>query len=542
MYLFFENIVEKGDLQHAEKYAILTAAFIFGGAVLYFISGYASHKLGFRLETNLRKKGIEGLTEASFRFFDLYPSGLTRKIIDDNAAQTHTIVAHLIPDMSIAIITPIAGMVLGFLVDVKVGIAVLVLTLVGAVLLKSMMGEQEFMKTYQAALEKLSAETVEYVRGIQVIKIFGADVNSFKNLYQAIVDYSKYAYEYTLTCKKPYVIFQGIFFGFPAIVIPFIVAFLDYNLEKESLAVHMVMLLFLSGLMFVSFMRIMYVGMFAFQGKSAVDKLEGLYGEMQKDRLEFGSNEIFESYDIEFKNVNFKYGENSVFEDFNLKLEEGKTYALVGESGSGKTTAVKLVSGFYKVDSGSINIGGKPIESYKKEALIKNISFVFQEPKLFKDSVYENVRIAKKTASREEILRALELAQCGSILDKFKEREMTVIGSKGVHLSGGEKQRIAIARAILKNADIVIMDEAGAAIDPENEHELQMAFANLMKGKTVIMIAHRLTSIQNADEIIVMDGGKVIERGTDEELMSRDSKYRKFQDLYGQANGWRIGA
>lgn len=542
MYRFFKSVVEEGSLKGAEEYAILTAALVFGGAVLYFFSGYCSHKLGFRLETNLRKKGIEGLTHSSFRFFDLHPSGLTRKIIDDNAAQTHMIIAHLIPDTSIAVVTPIATMVLGFVVDVKVGAAIIFLTLAGIVLLKSMMGGQEFMQIYQAALEKLSAETVEYVRGIQVVKIFGVDVNSFKSLYQAISDYAKYAYEYTLTCKKAYVIFQEIFFGFMAIVIPIVIGIMDYRYNPENLAVNLIMIFFISGVMFVSFMRIMYLGMYAFYGKSAVEKLEKIYDEMKADQLTFGDNIKFESYDIEFENVDFSYGENKVFENLNMKLKEGKTYALVGSSGSGKTTAVKLISGFYKVDTGAIKIGGKPLESYKKEVIIKNISFVFQDAKLFQDSIYENVRIANRQAGREEIMRALELAECNSILEKFKDREMTVIGSKGVHLSGGEKQRIAIARAILKNSNIIIMDEASAALDPENEHELQLAFANLMKGKTVIMIAHRLTSIKSADEIIVMDKGKVIERGSDKELMAKDSKYRELQKLYSQANGWRIGA
>ena len=229
-----------------------------------------------------------------------------------------------------------------------------------------------------------------------------------------------------------------------------------------------------------------------------------------------------------------------VLKDLSFKLESGKHYALVGSSGSGKTTIAKLISGFYRVDNGSIKIGGKSIEQYTKKSIIDAISFVFQDAKLFKISIIENVLLAKNSASREEAMNALHLAGCDSILEKFKDRENTIIGSKGVYLSGGEKQRIAIARAILKNSNIIILDEASASIDPENEYELQRALKNLIKGKTVIMIAHRLTSIRNVDEILVVENGQIIERGSDKYLMSKDTKYKKLQEKFNSANEWRV--
>ena len=229
-----------------------------------------------------------------------------------------------------------------------------------------------------------------------------------------------------------------------------------------------------------------------------------------------------------------------VLKDLSFKLESGKYYALVGSSGSGKTTIAKLISGFYRVDNGSIKIGGKSIEQYTKKSIIDAISFVFQDAKLFKISIIENVLLAKNGASREEAMNALHLAGCDSILEKFKDRENTIIGSKGVYLSGGEKQRIAIARAILKNSNIIILDEASASIDPENEYELQRALKNLIKGKTVIMIAHRLTSIRNVDEILVVENGQIIERGSDKDLMSKDTKYKKLQEKFNSANEWRV--
>lgn len=540
IYRFLDNLIIHTDLSGAENLAIKSALILTAGAIFYFASGAFSHLLGFRLETNLRKRGIDGLENASFRFFDLNPSGKIRKIIDDNAAQTHQVVAHMIPDSSQAIITPVLVLVLGFIVSIRVGITLLALTIIGGLILGAMMGEQKFMKIYQEALSKLSAETVEYVRGMQVVKIFRANVESFKSFYKAIKDYSKYAYDYSLSCKKPYVLYQWLFFGLIAILIIPIVYFMTSLGSAKMILLELIMILFLSGVLFVSFMRMMWYSLYISQGNYAVDTLEALYKEMQKDKLEHGNLNNFKNYNIEFDNVSFAYNDKAVIENLSFSLQEGKSYALVGSSGSGKSTVAKLISGFYNVNEGSIKIGGIPISEYSDEALIKAISFVFQDSKLFKKSIYENVALANKDAVKDDVMRALRLAGCDLILDKFPEREKTIIGSKGVYLSGGEKQRIAIARAILKDSKIIIMDEASASIDPDNEFELQKAFKNLMKDKTVIMIAHRLSTIKDVDEILVMDNGKIIERGSDKELMSRDTRYKRLQELFNSANEWRV--
>lgn len=540
IYRFLDNLIIHTDLSGAEDLAIKSALILTAGAIFYFASGAFSHLLGFRLETNLRKRGIDGLENASFRFFDLNPSGKIRKIIDDNAAQTHQVVAHMIPDSAQAIITPVLVLVLGFIVSIRVGITLLALTIIGCLILGAMMGEQKFMKIYQEALSKLSAETVEYVRGMQVVKIFRANVESFKSFYKAIKDYSKYAYDYSLSCKKPYVLYQWLFFGLIAILIIPIVYFMTSLGSAKMILLELIMILFLSGVLFVSFMRMMWYSLYISQGNYAVDTLEALYEDMQKDKLVHGNVNNFKNYNIGFENVSFAYDDKAVIENLSFKLEEGKSYALVGSSGSGKSTVAKLISGFYNVNEGSIKIGGIPISEYSDEALIKAISFVFQDSKLFKKSIYDNVALANKDATRDDVMKALKLAGCDLILDKFSDRENTIIGSKGVYLSGGEKQRIAIARAILKDSKIIIMDEASASIDPDNEFELQKAFKNLMKDKTVIMIAHRLSTIKDVDEILVMDNGKIIERGSDKELMSRDTRYKRLQELFNSANEWRV--
>ena len=536
---FLIEIIVYNNIENAKYYGFCIVGLLIIGITLYGISGLVTHVLGFRLETNLRKYGIEGLSKASFSFFDTHPSGKTRKIIDDNATDTHMIVAHLIPDNAGAILMPILLLVLGFLVSIKVGIILIILSIVGGISLSMMTGEKEFMKIYQESLETLSSETVEYVRGIQVIKIFGISVESFKALNTAIKNYSKYSLEYAMSCKRGFVGFQWFFFSFIAMVIPILLLF--YNIEDpKMLAVELIMVLFLSGALFVSLMAIMYVSMYAFMGQSVVEKLESIFEEMNSNKLTFGTNNEFENYNITFENVSFGYTDKKIINNLSFSLEENKSYALVGSSGSGKSTIAKLISGFYKVDGGVIKIGDKSISSYTEEALINNIAFVFQNVKLFKTSIYDNVKIGKADASYEEVMTAMRLAGCDSILDKFSEREQTQIGTKGVYLSGGEKQRIAIARAILKDAKIIIMDEASAAVDPENEYELQRAFSNLIKDKTVIMIAHRLPSIRNVDEILVMDNGEIIERGTDRELMALDGEYKKLQSLYSKANEWRV--
>ena len=536
---FLIEIIVYTNIENAKYYGFCIVGLLIIGITLYGIAGLVTHVLGFRLETNLRKYGIEGLSKASFSFFDTHPSGKTRKIIDDNATDTHMIVAHLIPDNAGAILMPILLLVLGFFVSLKVGIILIILSIVGGISLSMMTGEKEFMKIYQESLETLSSETVEYVRGIQVIKIFGISVESFKALNTAIKNYSKYSLEYAMSCKRGFVGFQWFFFSFIAMVIPILLLF--YNIEvPKMLAVELIMVLFLSGALFVSLMAIMYVSMYAFMGQSVVEKLESIFEEMNSNKLTFGSNEEFENYNITFENVSFGYTDKKIINDLSFSLEENKSYALVGSSGSGKSTIAKLISGFYKVDGGVIKIGDKSLSSYTEEALINNIAFVFHNVKLFKTSIYDNVKIGKADASYEEVMTAMSLAGCDSILDKFDEREQTQIGTKGVYLSGGEKQRIAIARAILKDAKIIIMDEASAAVDPENEYELQRAFSNLIKDKTVIMIAHRLRTVVNANQILVLADGTVVEHGTHKELLAHKGLYKKLYHIQQESQNWSM--
>ena len=540
LYFFLENLILFRD--EGQSYAMslkIVLALTLAG-LFYLFSGVLSHIFAFRLETNLRKKGIEGLASASFRFYDLHSSGYIRKSIDSNAEKTHQAVAHMIPDSAQAFLVPLLTLALGFFVSLRVGVILLLLVLVSGFFLQKMMGGSQFMKLYQESLNHLSAETVEYVRGIQVVKLFGNRLQSFKAMKEAIESYAKYAYEYSLSCKTPYVLYQWIFLG----LIPILSIPLSFLLVKEphpeKIIIDLIMIFFLDGVIMVAFMKIMWSGMYIFNASFAIDEMEKLYKKMQEDSLQYGKEENFPNYSMEFQDVDFSYGDKKVLEGLSFRLEEGKSYALVGHSGSGKSTIAKLLSGFYKVDKGQIRIGDLPIESYSKNALCKAISFVFQDSKLFHKTIYENVLLGKPDATLEEVHRALDLAGCREILERFPEKENTLIGAKGVYLSGGEKQRIAIARAILKDAPIVILDEASASIDADQEYALQNAFKNLIQGKTVIMIAHRLSSIQGLHEILVLEEGKIVERGSSKELLQRDSRYKKLWELYQTTEDWRI--
>lgn len=537
---FLHELLVFRDVKNVTQYAISIVCWMLAYGILYFLSLWASHLLAFRLETNLRKSGIKHLLEASFAFFDLHASGKIRKIIDDNAAETHVIVAHLLPDMVVAVMIPLLMLVVLFAVDVRLGFSIIIMMLVGAYQVKDMLGESAFMEKYMAALEKMNSEAVEYIRGMQVIKIFKNTVYSMKPLYESIVSYSDLALNYSYTCRRAYVSFQVVFNLLITFILPIAILYLKQGEDSFTILAKIVFYTCLAGTLFICFMRIMYLGMYHLQAIQVIEKLEHLFGEMEKGKQPHGNIESMQHFDIEFRNVSFQYQEEKVLKNLSFQLSEKKNYALVGSSGGGKSTIAKLISGFYKIAEGQILIGGKEIREYSEAALMSNIAFVFQNSKLFQNSIFENVKIGRRDASEEEVLAALKQARCDDILDKFPNREHTIIGSKGVYLSGGEIQRICIARAILKNANIIILDEASAAADPENEYEIQQAFSNLMKGKTVIMIAHRLSSIRRVDEILVIEKGKIIERGSDEELMKKNGSYQKLQTLFSQANHWRV--
>lgn len=538
IYHFLGDIILEHSRANISSSAVRIVIFLLISLFTYFLSLILTHALAFRLETNLKKEGIKHILNASFSFFDKNESGRVRKIIDDNTVLTHMSVAHLIPDMSTAVFVPVMAMGLAFYIDWRMGLMLVLTAVSGALMMKKMMGEMSFMEKYMKAAEKMNAGAVEYVRGVPVLKIFKADIAALRDFYTSVTDYSKLALNYSMSCRTWYAVFQ-LFFN----IVYLIFLFFGYigGTEPKTFLVKFMFYAAFNGVLLISFMKVMYVGMYIYQANTCIEKIEKLFDEMAEEKLTSGSISEITENGIEFKNVSFAYEEEQVLTNLSFKLDAGKQYALVGSSGSGKSTIAKLISGFYRLNGGSIEIGGHSLEEYSEQAIAKAIANVFQDAKLFKTSIYDNVKIGNPNASYKQVMEALQLAQCNEIIDKFDTRENTIIGAKGVHLSGGEVQRITIARALLKDAGIVIMDEASAAADPENEYELQQALSNLMKGRTVIMIAHRLSSIKNVDEILVIDGGEIIERGSHDELMQRNGRYRALQDEYTKANEWRVG-
>lgn len=539
VYQFLNRLIVQNNATDSAFYAMIIMVMMVASILIYMFAGGLTHLVAFRLETNLRKKGIDALTTSNFSYFDTTTSGKIRKTIDDNAAETHTIIAHLIPDNTTSFVTAVVLLGITFAINAYMGIALLVLAAVAIFQIKNMMGNAEFMKSYMQSLENMNSETVEYVRGMQVIKIFKTSVQSFKALYQAIKDYSDYALNYSFSCRQAYVVFQVMFAAYTVLFIPIYTALVPQSQHLESVP-QFIFFFCAVGLMYLTSMKIMYVFMYLYKGDISAEKIETICEEMTSNRVSTGQEEAFADGSIRFENVSFGYEEQNIIEDLSFTLDENKVYAFVGSSGSGKSTIAKLIAGFYKINSGSILLGGKPIENYRQEALMKHVAFVFQQSKLFKMSIFDNVKLGNPKASYEQVMNALKLASCQEILDKFPERENTVIGSKGVYLSGGEQQRIAIARAILKDAKIVILDEASAATDVNNEYQIQKAFANLIANKTVIIIAHRLSSIKGVDEILVIDKGAIVERGSDQELTVAAGRYKHFKELYASANEWRV--
>ena len=541
LWLALKAIFIQQDFSAGSDYALRVVAAFVAYGILYFLGTWMSHLAAFRLETRLREKGIDHLLTASNTFYDKNQSGRVRKIIDDNVEQTHMAVAHLIPDQTVAILTPILMFVVIGLVDLRLAGFFGVIVLLSGFLCFKMMGEKEFMSAYMEQLDLLNAEAVEYVRGMQVVKLFAAPIVSFKRLYGTINDYADMVYNYSMSCRIPYVTFQWLLNLFIVVPVFYAVYRVGAGDGGGLWAAKALFFALFMGMFFANIMKIMYVSMYHAQANRAVDTLEGLFKEMKEKKMVFGKEKDFADGSITFSHVDFSYEDEKILSDFSLHLDAGKIYAFVGPSGGGKSTIAKLVSGLYPVNKGDVMIGEKPMTAYDKDGIMETVGMVFQQAKLFEGlSIYDNVQLAAPEASQEDVHRALALARCEEFKEKFPAGYDTVIGAEGVKLSGGECQRVAIARLFLKDPKILILDEASAAADPENEYEIQKAFSNLMKGRTTIMIAHRMSSIRGVDEILFIEGGKVVERGNHDALMKEDGRYARFVNLYHEANEWRI--
>lgn len=528
------------------KYGWMAFAFAVGGILVYFAALMCTHLAAFRTASNIRKQGVAHLMKTPLGFFDNNASGLLRNRLDGAASETETLLAHNLADIVGTVAMFLAMLVLMFVFDWRMGAACLLAAIISVVAMFSMMGGKnaKLMMEYQTAQDVMSKAGTEYVRGIPVVKVFQQTVYSFKAFRQAIEDYSAKAERYTDgVCRVPQSVNLTFTEGAFVFLIPVALFLAPSALSSGNFAEFITNFAFyavFSAIISTALAKIMFAASGTMLANTALNRIDTVMNapvlEITKNPKKPNGNKV------EFKNVSFTYegAEVPALDGVSFAAQSGQTVALVGPSGGGKTTAASLIPRFWDTTEGVVEVGGVDVKQIDPHVLMDNIAFVFQNNRLFKTSIFENVRAAKPEATREEVQKALQAAQCMDIIEKLPDGMDTVIGSEGTYLSGGEQQRIALARAILKDAPIVVLDEATAFADPENEVLIQKAFAELTNGKTVIMIAHRLSTVIGADKIIVLDNGKVIEEGKHEELKNNGGLYAHMWSEYNQAAQWKI--
>lgn len=539
-------LIAKGNLSNTPliDYALWAFVISVANVLLYFLALMLSHLAAFRIETNMRRKAMQRLMRAPLGYLDEQNTGRMRKIIDEDSGQTHTFVAHLLPDVASCVVAPIGVIVLLFAVDWQLGAAAMI-PLIGAIgIMGYMMNPKnnQFQRLYLDAQEKMGAEAVEYVRGIPVVKVFQQTVFSFKRFYDSIISYRDLVIKCTLVWRTPMSLYILAINAFAFILVPTAIILIGLGGDTSTIIANVILYVVIAPLIASNVMKAMYLSQDLFMANEAVERLEQLTDIAPLSQHD--EPKRAEAYDIRFNDVSFRYegAEKDAVSHINLTIPEGKTVALVGASGSGKTTIARLIPRFWDVRHGSVTIGGVDVRDMRKDELMRNVSFVFQNTRLFKTSLIENLRYGNPDATTEQIYRAIDLSQSREIIDRLPQGLDTVIGAEGTYLSGGEQQRIVLARAILKDAPIIVLDEATAFADPENEQLIRKALAHLTQGKTVLMIAHRLTTVQDADSIVVVDNGKIVEQGTHEELLSEEKYYHRMWNEYQQSVSWKLSS
>lgn len=525
--------------EHLSSYgwsAVLSALL---SMVIYIGALMCSHIAAFRVQANMRSEMMHHIVTLPLGFMDSEGSGKIRKTVNECSAATETYLAHQLPDQAGAYATPVGLLVLLLVFDWRLGLLSLVPVGLAFLIMGSMMGKkmEQKMKEYQNALEEMSSEAVEYVRGIPVVKTFGQSVFSFKRFRTSIEKYEKWTIAYTEDLRIPMVAYTTIINA----VFTILIAAAFFFTASNTFLLNLLFYIIITPIITVTLNKIM----FSSENKMIVaDALARVDGIMDRRPLEeSGREEQPKDHSIIFERVSFRYEDaaKDALHQINLKIGEGEHVAFVGPSGGGKTTLASLIARFFDVTEGAVKIGGVDVRDIPSKELLEQVSFVFQDSKLLKMSIYDNVRMGKKDASREEVMEALKNAQCEDIIEKLPDGMDTIIGTKGTYVSGGEAQRLSIARAMLKNAPILILDEATAFADPDNETKVQEAFSRLSKGKTVVMIAHRLSSVINADRIFVLKDGEIDESGTHESLEKANGLYAHMWEKYNQSVCWKVG-
>lgn len=513
------------------------------GFLLYYVALLCSHAAAFTIARNIKLEALHHLATLPLSYFTSHASGTVRKVIDENADATETFVAHQMPDFISAMVTPVIMIACLFIFDWRLGLLSLVPLLVGFLIQGAIMGSTapKYIKQLQDAGEDMNREAVEYVRGIPVVKIFGQTIYSFKSFYRSILNYKENITAFALACEWPMNLFNALINGTFIVLIPFGILLLTHAADSREFLLDWLFYVLFTPACASMINKIMYLSTHRLTAEEAMNRIDSLLDEQPLPKTsapQYPSNSS-----IAFSDVTFTYPGASIpaLQGLSFQVPVGKTFALVGASGSGKSTTASLIPRFYDVDSGKVEIGGVDVRDMDEKVLMEQVAFVFQTTHLFKKSILDNVRAARPNATEQEVIEALKAAQCEDIIEKFPSGIHTMIGTEGVYLSGGETQRIALARAILKDAPIIVLDEATSFADAENEYKIQRAFEQLTRGKTVLMIAHRLSTVKNADQILVMERGKIVEQGTHSELLNRNGIFAGLWKQYQQSVTWNIG-
>ncbi len=523
-----------------ERYAWLAVGSALGAMTIYLLALMCTHIAAYRIAKNMRKAALSHIMTLPLGFFGSTGSGKLRRIISDSAGATETYLAHQLPDMVGAYITPIAVIAVFFVFDWRLGLVSLIPIVLAAVSMMSGMGKDQpaRIQQYQSALENMNNEATEYVRGIPVVKTFNQSVFSFERFYDIIQTYKTYVSQYSYRMRMPMTLFQVFLASAPIFLVFSAILLIGGQSDMTSFFLSFFFYLIFTPIASLMLMKIMWVMQHSMLASDAASRIESLMAE--KALQPPATPKVPNGADITMENISFTYpGANKkAVDDVSISIAHGQTVAFVGPSGGGKTTLATLIPRFWDAQSGSVKIGGVDVRDIDNAELMKNISFVFQNTNLYKASILDNLREGKPSATIEEVNIALKAARCEDIIAKLPNGVHTVYGTKGVYLSGGEAQRIALARAILRDAPIILLDEATAFADPENEHQIQLAMSELAKGKTVLIIAHRLSTVKNADKIYVIADGKAIEQGTHQSLVDQKGLYSKMWEEYNNAFIW----
>jgi ATP-binding cassette subfamily B protein len=534
------------DMQKTLRYGWIALGGVIGNVLLYFAALMCSHLAAFGTLYLLKLNFASHIARLPLGFHLSFGSGKLRKVMDENIEKLEGFIAHQLPDIVASIVAPVVMLVILLAVDWRFGLAAAAgMALALAIQIKGYgnEGAKAMMDNYQSALENMNNASVEYIRGISVVKAFNQTVYSFRRLHETIKAYTGFVLPFTFSWENYMSAFTTVINNIYLFIIPVgILIGLNTDDYKTYAMTFIFYLVFVPSIASVM-MKIMYVTSGGMQIYGGIERMDHVLH--QTIMPETGNPKTCEGSEIEFKNVSFSYDRNSDTEalsNLSFTARQGEITAIVGPSGGGKSTIAHLIPRFFDVEEGGIRIGGVDIKDMKLDYLMGQVSFVFQDVFLFKQSIMENIRIGNKQASDEQVRAAAQAAQCQEFVEKLPDGYNTVIGTKGVHLSGGEKQRIAIARAIVKDAPVIVLDEATAFADPENEHLIQKAFEKLMQDKTVVIIAHRLSSIRSAHKILVMDKGQLVEQGTHEALLEQNGRYREMWGMYTETLDWKIAS